>query len=160
MKNYNEPHFPCQNSEEGCVRTDSLNSKRNFSETHKQIEKEGRRKEKALINEQVSQSRKREENGLWSWMDARGCRVGTEVDEEQGGRAQQNSRALCSYTRHWETHSNTFTFTHSHIVVHTSACFCPLPHRLALASPRAAPSPAQSWVSMPIDPLCFSSTDL
>lgn len=85
-------------------------------------------------------------------MDARGCRVWTEVDEEeQGGRAQWNSRALCSYTRHWETHSNTFTHSHTDTVVHTSACFCPLPHRLVLASRRAAPSPVQSRVSKLID---------
>lgn len=92
-------------------------------------------------------------------MAVRGCRVGTEVDEEQGGRAQQNSRALCLYTRHWETHSNTFTHSHTD-TVHTSACFCPLPHRLALASRRAAPSPVQSWVSKLIDPLYSSSPDL
>lgn len=51
---------------------------------------EGRRKEKALINEQV----KRGENRLLSWMDARGCRVGTEVDEEQGGRAQRKQQGI------------------------------------------------------------------
>lgn len=68
------------------------------------------------------------------------CRVGTEVDEELGGRAQGDSRALCSYARHWETHSN--TFTHGH----TGACFCPLPHRPLLASWRAASSPVQSTV--------------
>lgn len=37
------------------------------------------------------------------------CRVGTEVDEEPGGRAQGDSRALCSYARHWETHGHTRT---------------------------------------------------
>lgn len=117
---------------------------------------EGRRKEKALINEQASQS----QNRLQGRMDARGCRVWTEVDEEQGGRAQQNSRALCSYTRHWETHSDTFTHSHTDTAVHTGACFCPLPHRLALASRRAAPSPVPSWVLRLIDPLYFSSPDL
>lgn len=88
---------------------------------------EGRRKEKTLTNEQVSQSRKkRGENGWPSWMDARGCRVGTEVDEEQGREGTaKNSRALCSYTRHWETHSNTFTHSHTDTVVHTSACLLP-----------------------------------
>lgn len=84
-------------------------------------------------------------------MDVRGCRVGTEV-AEKGGRAQPNSGALCSYTRHWESHSNTFTHSHNNTAVHTSACFCPLPHRIALASGRAAPSPVQSWVLKWIEP--------
>ncbi|CAJ1075200.1 hypothetical protein PFLUV_G00177710 [Xyrichtys novacula] len=89
-------------------------------------------------------------------MDVRGCRAGTEVDEKQRRRARQDSGALCSYTRHWETHSNTFTHSHTDAAVHTSACFCPLPHRLALASWRAAPSPVQSWVSKLLDPLSAS----
>lgn len=54
---------------------------------------------------------------------------GTEVDEKQRGRAQKDSGALCSYTRHWETHSNTFTHSHTDAAVHRSACLCPLPHR-------------------------------
>lgn len=123
--------------------------------------KQHSRREKALTNEQVSQSRIRaEKRGLLSWMDVWGCRVGTEVDEERGGRAQPNSRALCPNTRHWETHSDTFTHSHTDTVVHTSACFCPLPHRLALASRRAAPSPVQCWVSKLITPLCCSPPDL
>lgn len=116
----------------------------------------GGRKGKALINEQVSQSRKRAENGRQGRMDVRGRRAGTEVDEKQQGRAQQDSEALCSYTRHWETHSNTFTHSHTDAAVHTSACFCPLPHRLALASRRAAPSPVQSWVSKLLELLTTS----
>lgn len=39
--------------------------------------------------------------------------AGTEVDEEHGGGAKQNSRPLCSNTRHWETHSDTFTYSHT-----------------------------------------------
>ena len=85
-------------------------------------------------------------------MDARGCRAGTEVDEEQGGRAQWKQQGIVLvHQALGDTHSNTFTHSHTDTVVHTSACFCPLPHRLALASRRAAPSPVQSWVSKPID---------
>lgn len=128
-------------------RTDCIHLKTSMKPINRLKKKEeGRRKEKALINEQVKQSWKRRQNGLLSWMGVRGCRVGTEVDKEQGGRVMRNSRALCSYTRHWETHSNTFTHSHTDTVVHTSACFCPLPHRLALASRRAAPSPVPSPV--------------
>lgn len=94
------------------------------------------------------------------WMDAGGCRVWTEVDEEQGERAQRNSRALCWYTRHWESHSNTLIHSHPDTAAHTSACFCPLPHRLALASRRAAPSPVQPWVSELTDTPYFSSPGL
>lgn len=130
-----------------CTRTDSLHSKTSMKVINRlKRQDEGGRKGKALINEQVSQSRKRGENGCLGRMDVRGRRAGTEVDEKQRGRAQQDSEALCSYTRHWETHSNTFTHSHTDAAVHTSACFCPLPHRLALASRRAAPSPVQSWV--------------
>lgn len=82
--------------------------------------------------------------------------LGQRLTKSREGRAEPNSRALCLYTRHWETHSNTFTHSHTYMVVHTSACFCPLPHRLALASPRAAPSPVQCWVSKLIDPLQLS----
>lgn len=82
--------------------------------------------------------------------------MGQRLTRSREGGHSENSRALCSYTRHWETHSNTFTHSHTDTDVHTSACFCPLPHRLALASRRAAPSPVQSWVSRLIDALRFS----
>lgn len=140
-----------------CIRTDSLHLKTSMKAINRlKRQEEGGRKGKALKSEQVSQSRKRGENGCLGRMDVRGCRAGTEVDKEQRGRAQQDSEALCSHTRHWETHSNTFTHSHTDAAVHTSACFCPLPHRLALASRRAAPSPVQSWVLKLLDPLATS----
>lgn len=105
---------------------DWLPTLQNFNETHKQIEKkeEGRRKEKTLINEQASQSRKRRENGWPSWMDVRGCRVGTEVDEEQGGRAHETA-GHCARTpgtgRHTQTHSLIHTLTRPCTQAHASA---------------------------------------
>lgn len=46
-------------------------------------------------------------------MDVQGSGVGTEG-------AQPNSRALCSYTRHWETHNDTFVHTHKPLLLPTA----------------------------------------
>lgn len=84
----------------------------------------------------------------------RGCRVGTEVDEEQGGEegARRKTAGHCARTpgtgRHTQTHSRVHTMTRP---CTQGACFCPPPHRLALASRKAAPSPVQSWVPKPIN---------
>lgn len=79
-----------------------------------------------------------------------------------GGRTErtavENSVSLYLNTRHWETHTHTHKNTgdthchtrlHKHTDRHTSVCFYPLPHRLALAgisegSPLS--SPVLSWV--------------
>lgn len=88
-------------------------------------------------------------------MDVWGCRAGTEVDRELGRRAQPNSGALCPYTRHWETHSNTFMYSHivtqSRMLLPTAHC----PHRLTLASRKGSPisSPVLSVMKL-VDPLC------
>lgn len=72
---------------------------------------EGRRKEKALINEQASQS----QNRLQGRMDARGCRVWTEVDEEQGGRAQQKQQGIVLvHQALGDTLRHIHSFTHGH----------------------------------------------
>lgn len=74
--------------------------------------------------------------------------LGQRPTRSREGGQSENSEALCSYARHWETHSNTFTHSHTDTVVHTSACFCPPPHRLALASRKGSPvSSPVCWVS-------------
>lgn len=98
-----------------------------------------------------------------------------------GGRrertAVENSVSLYLNTRHWETHTHTHKNTgdthchtrlHKHTDRHTSVCFYPLPHRLALAgisegSPLS--SPVLSWVlklagCWSSSPLCRSQPDL
>ena len=73
---------------------------------------EGRRKKKTLINEQVSQSHKKRRN----WVaELDGCRVGTEVDEEQGreGRAKQQGIVLVHQAL-GDTLKHIHSFTHLH----------------------------------------------
>lgn len=58
----------------------------------------------------------------------------------EGGHVE-DSRALCLYTRHWQTHSN--TFIHSHTLTrpctHTGACFCPPPHQTCAGISEGSP---------------------
>lgn len=110
---------------------DWLPTLENFNESHKQIEKARQEKKKRESSHKWTSESK---SKMRKWLPGSdGCEglagPGTEVDEKQRGRVQKDSGALCSYTRHWETHSNTFTHSHTDAAVHRSACLCPLPHR-------------------------------
>lgn len=84
----------------------------------------GRRKEEALKNEQVRQTRENKKRIKWIGWALGGQQVWTEVDADHGGRAQRNSRVLCWYTRHWETHSLIHTLTRPRTQAQASAHCC------------------------------------
>lgn len=84
-------------------------------------------------------------------MGVRGCRVGTEVDEEQGGTAGH-----CVHTpgtgRHTQTHSRIHTLTLSCTQAHASA-HCHTDLHWHLGGQPHLQSPVRSWVSKQTDPL-------
>lgn len=97
-------------------------------------------------------------------MDVRGLR-GSGRGWREPGRVGPvgDSRALCLYTRHWETHSN--TLIHSHTLTRpctrTGTCFCPPPRALCAGITEGCPvfSPLQG-VAAERSPRAETSPDL
>lgn len=109
-----------------------------FTEKRREIESKKKKRSNKRSPRRREMKKRMEENEGWGWGG---------VQEREGDRTAAHCVGPPGTEGHTLGHMNTHTHTQCSERAHTSACFCPLSHRPALASRRAAPlshSPAFS----------------